>query len=133
MSVFIIFLYVLPCLKASPIYKNISTKLGIKYFPIKIILHFINKATKSLFSLTLQSTYSIDNRCLLHNWLKKTKIISKASYIVNSERNISIDLPFGQHWTFGKGGGDIYKDRDSISPRPPYPLKRLFKFKKKNK
>ena len=80
-----------------------------------------NKESKSIFSLTLQSTtYGIYNRCLLHEWLKKTMFVSKASYIVNSmytasytdqctSCNIIIDHPFGAALDIRKGGGDITK------------------------
>ena len=90
---------------------------------IYFLSELINKEAKSLFSLTLKSTtYRIDNICLLHEWLKKTKIMTKASYIVNSTYNdqcmscnISIACPSGEgngHWE--RGGGDISKDRDSL-------------------
>ena len=65
----------------------------------------INKRQRVSFPSQL-ITYRIDNRCLLHIWLKKTKFISKATYIINSTYTASytvgvrpvmwvFDRPFG--------------------------------------
>ena len=47
---------------------------------------------------------------------------------------MGIDLLFGQHWTFGKGGGGLYtKIGIQYLPGPLTPPKRLFKFEKNKK
>ena len=50
---------------------------------------FINKEAMSLFSPRFTDNNLYVNICLLHEWLKKTKIITKAYRIVNSTYTVN--------------------------------------------